>query len=273
MPTLSIISCKIMQDEIIWILENDTSIDEIIVIENENIREFVEKLNKEDIQHQVLPLEKISTLIEMKNKCSKNIVQIYLMKLGLHKNPKELKNKVYETIEVLSPLSSGILVFYGLCGNVLGNIEKDFETNLHSCPVRILKDEKHRIVDDCIGATVGGVDNYLRILKSVSDAGTYLFTPMYSKGWRELLDLDNRAYGKDPSKSLKMMKKLHEMVGYKRVAKINTGLKYTKNFDEDIREFADIFDFEILEFDYGNQKIFEDCYNELKTEIGDNKND
>jgi hypothetical protein len=194
------------------------------------------------------------------------------MKLGLHKNPTELKNKVYETIEVLSPLSSGILVFYGLCGNVLGNIEKDFEANLHSCPVRILKDEKHRIVDDCIGATVGGIDNYLRILKSVSDAGTYLFTPMYSKGWRELLDLDNRAYGKDPSKSLKMMKKLHEMVGYKRVAKINTGLKYTKNFDEAIREFADIFDFEILEFDYGSQKIFEDCYNELKTEIGANKN-
>jgi hypothetical protein len=88
MPIMSIISCKIMQDEIIWILENDTSIDEIIVVENENIREFIEKLNKEDIQHQVIPLEKISTLIEMENKCSKNIVQIYLMKLGLHKNPK-----------------------------------------------------------------------------------------------------------------------------------------------------------------------------------------
>ena len=73
MPIMSIISCKIMQDEIIWILENDSSIDEIIVVENENIREFVEKLNKEDIQHQVLPLEKISTLIEMENKCSKNI--------------------------------------------------------------------------------------------------------------------------------------------------------------------------------------------------------
>jgi hypothetical protein len=86
-----------------------------------------------------------------------------------------------------------------------------------------------------------------------------------------VLDLDNRAYGKDPTKALKMMKKLHEMVGYKRVAKINTGLKYTENFDEAIREFADIFDFEILEFDDGNQKIFEDCYNELKVEIGTNK--
>jgi hypothetical protein len=272
MPIMSIISCKIMQDEIIWILENDSSIDEIIVVENENIREFVEKLTKTYIQHQILPLEKIPSLIKMGNENDKYIVLVHLMRLGLHKSPKELKNKVYEAIEILSPLSSGILVFYGLCGNVLGNIEKDFEVNLHSCPVRILKDEKHRIVDDCIGATVGGVDNYLRILKSVSDTGTYLFTPMYSQGWREVLDLDNRAYCKDPSKALKMLKKLHEMVGYKRVAKINTGLNYTENFDDSIKEFAEIFDFEILEFDEGDQKIFEDCYNELKVEIGANKN-
>jgi hypothetical protein len=271
MPVMSIISCKIMQDEIVWILENDSSIDEIIVVENENIREFVDKLNKANIKHQILSLEKISSLTETENKRDKYIVLVYLMKLGLHKTPKELKNTVYETIEVLSPLSSGILVFYGLCGNVLGNIEKDFDVNSLSCPVRILKDEKQRIVDDCIGATVGGTDNYLRILKSVSDAGTYLFTPMYGQGWREILDLDNREYGNGPSKALKMMKKLHEMVGYKRVAKINTGLSYTENFDEAISEFAEIFDFEILEFDVGSQKIFEDCYNKLKVEIGANK--
>ena len=271
MLIMSIISCKIMQDEIIWILKNDSSIDEIIVVENENIREFVEKLNKVDIQHQILPIEKIFSLIKTGNENDKYIVLVHLMKLGLHKSPKELKNKVYETIKILTSLSSGIMVFYGLCGNVLGDIEKDFEVNSHSCPVRILRDKKHRIVDDCIGATVGGVDNYLRILKSVSDAGTYLFTPMYSQGWREVLDLDNRAYGKDPLKALKMLKKLHEMVGYKRVAKINTGLEYTENFDEAIREFAEIFDFDILEFDDGNQKIFEDCYNELRVEIGTSK--
>jgi hypothetical protein len=159
------------------------------------------------------------------------------------------------------------LLFYGLCGNVLGDVEKDFEHSSISCPVRILKDKDHRIVDDCIGATVGGVKNYLRILKSVSDAGTYLFTPMYSKGWRELLDLNK--LNKDPAKALELMKKTHEMIGYKRVAKINTGLKYTENFDVSIREFAKMFDFEILEFEDGNQEIFKDCYKELKMEIED----
>ena len=265
MPTMTIISCKIMQDEIIWILENDTEIKEIIVADNDNIGEFVEKLDKANIHYSTLPLENIP-VVDVENTSNRYTVLIYLMELGLHRNPKELKKKIYETVEVLTPYSSGILLFYGLCGNVLGNIETDFAANSLSCPVHILKDNKERIVDDCIGATVGGTENYLKILKSVSDAGTYLFTPMYSKGWRELLDINSRLHG-DPDKALKMMKMTHEMVGYKRVAKINTGLTYTENFDDAIKEFAEIFDFEILEFDNGNQKIFEDCYLKMKTEI------
>ena len=99
MPIMSIISCKIMQDEIIWILENDSSIDEIIVVENENIREFVEKLDKINLQYKILSLEKISSLKKSNSKCEKYTVLVHLMELGLHRSPKELKNKVYETIE------------------------------------------------------------------------------------------------------------------------------------------------------------------------------
>ena len=267
MPLMSIISCKIMQDEIIWILENDSSIDEIIIVESENVQELVEKLNKVNLQYKILSLEDILSLPEIKSDCRKYTVLIHLMELGLHRSPKELKIKVYETINTIAPFSSGILLFYGLCGNVLGDVEKDFEQCSISCPVRILKDKDHRIVDDCIGATVGGVQNYLSRLKSVSDAGTYLFTPMGSKSWRELIQLDK--LNSDPAKALKLMKKTHEMIGYKRVAKINTGLEYTENFDDSVREFADLFDFEILEFDDGNQEIFEDCYYELKAEIED----
>ena len=46
MSTMSIISCKILQDEIVWILENDSSIDEIIIVDNKNIQEFIEKLDR-----------------------------------------------------------------------------------------------------------------------------------------------------------------------------------------------------------------------------------
>ncbi|WP_282678896.1 DUF1638 domain-containing protein [Methanosarcina acetivorans] len=58
------------------------------------------------------------------------------MEPELHRNPRELKNRVYENVENLSSFSSGILLFYGLCGNVLGNVEKDFERRAFPCPVR-----------------------------------------------------------------------------------------------------------------------------------------
>ena len=160
MRVMIVISCKIMQDEIIWILENDSSIDEIIVVENENIWGFTEKLNKANLQYKMHSLEEISSLPEIKSECKKYTV--------LHRSPKEVKIKVYETIKILAPYSSGILLFYGLCGNVLGEVEKDFERSSISCPVRILKGKDHRIVDDCIGVTLGRFDNYLRKLKSVS---------------------------------------------------------------------------------------------------------
>ena len=35
MSVMSIISCKIMQDEIVWLLSNDPEIDKIIIVENE----------------------------------------------------------------------------------------------------------------------------------------------------------------------------------------------------------------------------------------------
>lgn len=143
---------------------------------------------------------------------------------------------------------------------------KDFEHSSISCPVRILKDKDHRIVDDCIGATVGGVKNYLRILKSVSDAGTYLFTPMYSKGWRELLDLNK--LNKDPAKALELMKRPMKWLVTKELLRLILAQIHWK-FRRFYSGICKMFDFEILEFEDGNQEIFKDCYKELKMEIED----
>lgn len=105
----------------------------------------------------------------------------------MHSRPAVLKKEVYAEVEVFSPVSSGIQLFYGFCGNVLGDVEKEFESRGISCPVSILRDNTARVVDDCIGATLDGTANYLKVLKSVSEAGTYLFTSMYAVAWEELL--------------------------------------------------------------------------------------
>ena len=265
MAVMSILSCKMLEDELLWVLENDPSIDEIMVVENENSVGILNKMQNCGCPHKVLSPDEVPEFPRKTGETSENYtVLVYLLELALHERPEQLKNKVYETIEMLAPCSSGILLFYGLCGNVLGKVEEDFASRLPDCPVRILRDDACKVVDDCIGATLGGTEQYLKVLKSVSDVGTYLFTPMFSVAWKEIVHLDK--LHKDPEKALKMMKMTHEITGYGRVAKLNTGLSYTENFDGNIREFADTFGFEVMELE-GNQKIFDKCYRELKAEI------
>ena len=157
--------------------------------------------------------------------------------------------------------SSGILMFYGLCGNVFGKLDIDFAHLEASCPVRILRDDT-RVIDDCVGATLGGCKEYLDTLKMLSDQGTFLFTPMFAHSWREIMRVDPDR----PEKSIKMLRKVNEITGYKRVAKVRTGLPYTDNFDEKVDEFAEIFDFEVLEIE-GCQNVFENCYAAIKKEV------
>lgn len=263
MSLLSIIACKVLQDEIVWLLEQD-NVDNILVIDNDESKEFIKKLDEVGIHYSTFTLpDFLNSSADYANIPTYSVL-IYFLEIGLHRNIKDLKENVYQSIETIAPISSGILIFYGLCGNVLLNVEQDFK-HLPNCNVQILKDNDGRIVDDCIGATVGGTGNYLTLLKSVSDKGTYLFTPMYANCWKDLLDINNNH--NTPEESINMMKEVHKIVGYKRVAKINTGLNYTKDFDSCIDEFAKAFNFEIIEFNNGNQNIFKNCYLKIKKEL------
>jgi hypothetical protein len=264
MPLLTILSCKILQDEIVHILENDSSVDEILVVNNGQEDDFVAKLKGAGLDYLLLSPAKIrSGADKYRTDPEKFTVMVYMVELALHEFPKVLKSEIYKLIDELSKSSSAILLFYGLCGNVFDKLDIDFSHLESSCPVRILRDDT-RTVDDCVGATLGGCTEYLATLKKFSEHGTFLFTPMYAHAWREIMKIDPQK----PEKSIKMLKKVNEITGYKRVAKIQTGLNYTENFDEKIEEFAEIFDFEILEIE-GGPNLFVKCYEDIKKEISD----
>lgn len=258
---MTILSCKILQDEILHLFENDSSISKIIVVKNNEEQDFLVKMEALGLQYALLSLEQLPSCAETE-KTGDFTVVICLVELALHEFPKMLKLEVYERIRQMTKYSDGILLFYGLCGNVLDKVEEDFKYQETTCPVRILRDSK-RIVDDCIGATLGGGEEYLRTLKMLSEQGTFLFTPMYAHSWREIMRVDPT----NPDKTIKMLKKVNEITGYKRVAKIDTGLTYTDNFHDKVEEFARIFDFGILEIE-GNQEIFQACYSAMKELMG-----
>jgi hypothetical protein len=261
MPVMAILSCKILQDEIVHLLENDPSVNEIIVVKNNEEQDMIAKMDASGLRYALLPLEQLLPTPQRKD-MEKFTVVVCLVELALHEFPKSLKVDIYERIGQITEYCDGILLFYGLCGNVLDKVEEDFKHQEAICPVRILRDDK-RIVDDCIGATLGGGEEYLKTLKLLSSQGTFLFTPMYAHSWREIMRVDP----KNPEKTIKMLRKVNEITGYKRVAKVNTGLKYTENFHQKVDEFARIFDFDVLEIK-GNQKIFQTCYSSMKELMG-----
>ncbi|MDW7732731.1 MAG: DUF1638 domain-containing protein [Methanolobus sp.] len=261
MPVMTILSCKILQDEIIHLLETDPHIDEITVIKNNEEHDFLMKMDKVGLKYDLKPLSDMPLVSESAGN-EKYTVVVYLVELALHEFPKILRENVYRLLRDVTPYSDGILLFYGLCGNVLDKVEEDFRDQESTCPVRILRDDK-RIVDDCVGATLGGGEEYLKTLKRFSDKGTFLFTPMFAHSWREIMRVDPEK----PEKTLKMLRKVNEITGYKRVAMVHTGLGYTTDFDKKVEEFAELFNFEILEIE-GNQQIFRTCYASMKKDMG-----
>jgi len=65
-----------------------------------------------------------------------------------------------------------------------------------------------------------------------------------------------------------MSKFVFDYAGYKRVARINTGLAYEKDFEACVREFSVLFDFEITDLE-GTTKLVENCYAKTKTSVLD----
>lgn len=232
-------------------------IERLILIENDDCDRIAEKLDKIGIPYELLPIESIPNNMDS-NGSNKVTLIVDMLELALHAYPDDLRKAVYDVSIELSSYSDGILLFYGLCGNVLAKAEEDLQHL--SCPVCILKEENGQIIDDCIGAVLGSRDAYLDKLKGCSGAGTFFMTPMWAANWREMLV--SAGMTPDPD-NIEQSKFVFEQVGYKVVAKIDTGLRYEENFDSMVDEFARLFEFDIVEMD-ASPALLERCYRQLK---------
>ncbi|WP_440956591.1 DUF1638 domain-containing protein [Methanosarcina sp. Mfa9] len=259
MPVMTIIGCRIFEDEVVHLIEKGPELEEVIVVENENNVGVIRKLEEIGVPHKSLPLEKIPRLSERKNSSGFTLI-VMLLEFALDGVPEKLREKVYETIAEMQEYSDGILLFYGLCGNVLGSIEKDFAAS--ECPVFILKDREGSMVDDCIGAVLGGREGFLSKLAS-NGAGTYFLTPVGAVYWKEML-IASRVTPEP--ENVEMTKMIFDISGYRKVAQIDTGLYYEREFEAKVREFADLYGFEIINIK-GSPELVEECYKKARKEV------
>ncbi len=258
MPVLTLICCRMFEDEIVHLLENDPLAKDVFVVNNDESEGMKRKLTASGVAHQLVPLESLNPDFFKKDDFQ---VVIQVLEFALHAIPTKLKDEVYANIHKFTPISDGILLFYGLCGNILRDIDKDFED--HQCKVSILKEPNGEIIDDCIGAVLGGRDAYLQTLKSFKGEGTFFLTPMWAANWRDMLV--SSGFGKDRD-DIKTSRFVFETVGYKHVARVETGLTYEKDFYSQVDEFAELFDFDILSIP-ANLDTLKACYMDVRNSV------
>ena len=259
MPVMTIIGCRIFEDEVVHLIEKGPELEEVIVVKNENNAGVIRKLEDIRSPHRVLPLEKIPERSGRKDSSGFTLIVI-LLEFALDGVPEKLREKVYETIAEMQKYSDGILLFYGLCGNVLGNVERDFAAS--ECPVFILKDREGSMVDDCIGAVLGGREDFLSKLAS-NGAGTYFLTPVGAVNWKEML-IASRVTPEP--ENVEMTRMIFDISGYKKVAQVDTGLHYEQEFEAKVKEFADLYGFEVIDVK-GSPELVEECYKKAREEV------
>lgn len=177
---IGIVCCEVFEDELLFVIKEHPEIGKIIIVNTESSKYF------ENIIRSNFPYEKIKIARELfaprylKREEELEII-VYILPLFLHYNPRELKEEVLNACMELQKHSDYLLLYYGLCGNSLNNLDGMLRDNHIKLPFGILKDENKEIVDDCVCALLGSKANYLEIL--TKEPGTFFLTPGYASHW------------------------------------------------------------------------------------------
>jgi hypothetical protein len=232
---LGIIGCPILEDEIVYAVDRDRSIQKVIVVRNEDSANLVRKLNR---LAACPPVEMIEPEMVSAVESDEFALLVFMKPMALHEDPKVLREEVAKTVAGMAGVSRSILLFYGLCGNAFKDIEP--LADAANRPITVISDTHGRPVDDCIAAVLGGTDGYLRLLKRYP--GVFYLTPAWAENWRELMDKMEITKGIEKG-DLSTLKWMFDLAGYKLALKIPTGLGEEDKFDQRVDEFIQVFGF------------------------------
>lgn len=287
MPVLSIIACEMLEDELVYIISKDESLNKLLVVENRQCFRFVRKLRSKNCHHRLFPLDKVSFFLKeintplsvkipnilvrvpfvgkvLKNMKSKNeeiiTVVVNILRLDLHIDCEVLRSEICRNIREMANFSDGILLFYGNCGHSLRSLGDDFK-NL-GCSLYFLKDGNEDIVDDCISVALGGNDVYAEVMQSGNGIGMLYLTPMWASSWGKMKNKssDTASFDKSFLKN-PLYKKM-----YKKVVKISNEISNGEEFDTNITNFSRTFDMGIVEIK-GSMEIARKSYLDAKHQV------
>jgi len=275
-----------LEDELTHILSEDKELTHLILVDTAEIQGLTRKLRAQNRPFLTADLAQITDLVKkqrstpqfsrtpakrtrisdamhrlLPGRNASDAVVANVLTIDLHADGELLKTEVCRNIERMSSFSDGILVLYGVCDSL-----KDLERDCVGCPCPLyfLTDEEGTKVEDCIALALGG-NRFRWEIPSVHRDIVFFFTPMWASkvasigpDWQTFLNNIARKSARN-QELVQNAEKLRKHTRFKKVAKINTGLRYEPNFDENVYDHAQQFRLDVIQL-RGTTDIVERCY-------------
>ena len=247
---IGMLVCEVLEAEMAHILSKDPDVGKISVVTDDPAEDMIKALRKGfEGRMEILP-----SAAEFCPDASIPVeVLATVLRVGLHMDKDDLQGGVKAQAELLDPASDVLFLGYGLCGNVLLDIEE--QLSHLTCSIVMPQNPDGSKIDDCVCLVLGGTEKYLDHV--FQEAGTWFVTPGWLKHWETLLVQELRA------QDIPTVKWIFERSSYKRVVKVNTGIEDADSYRAETDKFAALFDFSVDEAQ-GTLGLLEGAFLEAK---------
>jgi len=231
---IGLLTCEVLENEMVHLLSHDQDIKKVTLIESDPAADSIASL------HELLG-DRMATVKDAADFLPDPAVSFEvltaILRVGLHMDKATLRDGVTEHARILSEKSDILVLGYGLCGNVLLDIEKQLAGL--NCPVVMPQNQDGSTIDDCVCLVLGGTQKYLDQVRR--EAGTWFVTPGWLKHWETLLVKELHC------PDIATVKWVFQKAAYKRVLMVDTGIGNCDSLRTETEKFAAVFDFYIEE--------------------------
>jgi hypothetical protein len=248
---IGLLTCEVLENEMVHILSHDPAIKKVTFIEGDPSKDSIAALHK-------LMGDRLATVKNaadfLPDPALSFEVLASTLRVGLHMDKSLLREGVTEHARILAEKSDALVLGYGLCGNVLLDIEK-LLTGL-PCPIVMPQNQDGSTIDDCVCLVLGGTEKYMDHVRR--EAGTWFVTPGWLKHWETLLVKELHC------RDISMVKWIFKKADYKRALMVDTGIGDHETLRTETEKFAAAFEFYIEEAK-GTLYILERAFDRAKS--------
>jgi hypothetical protein len=252
MAVLGILTCEILEREIAYLVADDNRVGTVTVVDDPTSQDLISRIETK-VCHRV---RRIPHLSAFEPEGTGNELLIRVLPLGLHRHQEILKKRLIDEARRMDGAVDILLLGYGRCGGALTVPREVIDTG---CPLYFPRD-KSLPVADCVALCLGGNEVYYR--EQCRVAGTYFFTPGWSRHWRDMFGPDDD--GRHEIISAELCQRVFR--GYTRLLVVHTPVITRKKIRERAKIMASLCGLTIEERP-GRLLALRKCYQEAKTAL------